>query len=526
MGKNWILSKCSWLVFLLIPGIFTSCNLEKRSVNKKIVSYVQNQQYEEGLIYAEGEGELMKDNADYQFYIGVFNHHLGNYDIALRQYSLAEEMNVKPKYVVPVMKARTYAKLGQETESIEQIKKFKKIGKATYTVLENPDFQQMNESNIEFRMLKYDLKPGFNIWTSFFIFVVIQAFIVAVILFRSPNAQNDANKLLSILISYFGLSIVSYIIYWTGFSRSFPYFNYYPQLMAYISGPLFYLYVRNILQDRQVKKRDILHFIPSIIAFMAILPLLLNVYFPALNVHLSYEINPIILHPIGKAAILTAYGFLSYRLMIKSGKEKRNVTHWLQVLLVAFAGYIISFISYYILVNFEFFNPNWDYMISFTQGIFIFVVGYLGHLQPRVVQGEKISEIIQPKKYDQINISDQAEQQLISKLTSAMREDKLFLENDLNLNSLADYVESNRHHVSMIINKHFDMNFNDYVNQFRVERLKEVILDKENQNYTLIHLAYECGFNNKVSFNKAFKKFTGLTPTEHIRKHRRKTKVN
>jgi YesN/AraC family two-component response regulator len=56
------------------------------------------------------------------------------------------------------------------------------------------------------------------------------------------------------------------------------------------------------------------------------------------------------------------------------------------------------------------------------------------------------------------------------------------------------------------------MSFTDFINSYRVEAAKCALLSQENRK--IIHVAYDTGFNNKVSFNNAFKKFTGLSPSQ------------
>jgi AraC-like DNA-binding protein len=64
-----------------------------------------------------------------------------------------------------------------------------------------------------------------------------------------------------------------------------------------------------------------------------------------------------------------------------------------------------------------------------------------------------------------------------------------------------------------LINEEFLVNFYDFVNKYRVEEAKRLLLDN-NRNYKIIAIAYEVGFNSKATFNRVFKKFTGLTPSD------------
>jgi len=68
--------------------------------------------------------------------------------------------------------------------------------------------------------------------------------------------------------------------------------------------------------------------------------------------------------------------------------------------------------------------------------------------------------------------------------------------------------------LSQIINENFNRNFYDLINEYRVKEVKKCLSNQKYNNFTLLGIAYECGFNSKASFNGVFKKFTGLTPSE------------
>jgi YesN/AraC family two-component response regulator len=86
------------------------------------------------------------------------------------------------------------------------------------------------------------------------------------------------------------------------------------------------------------------------------------------------------------------------------------------------------------------------------------------------------------------------------------------------LAELAEALNVNRNNLSQVINTYEQKNFYDYINQKRVEEFKRVASLPENQKYTLLGLANDCGFNSKTSFNRNFKNATGLSPTEYLKK--------
>lgn len=95
---------------------------------------------------------------------------------------------------------------------------------------------------------------------------------------------------------------------------------------------------------------------------------------------------------------------------------------------------------------------------------------------------------------------------------------KPYLNPELRLSELAQHFEVNISHLSTLINLCFSQNFNDLINSYRIELFLQKISSGQLQHFTLMSLAYDSGFNSKTTFNRAFKKYTGLTPSEFLKK--------
>lgn len=117
-------------------------------------------------------------------------------------------------------------------------------------------------------------------------------------------------------------------------------------------------------------------------------------------------------------------------------------------------------------------------------------------------------------------ISDDEEVQRLSKnLRFIMSEELLYLQQDLSLKSLADHLDTTANKLSWLINETMNINFNDFVNGYRLQAFQEKATDPKNQNFTLLGLAFESGFNSKSAFNDYFKKKTGATPRIWLKNH-------
>jgi AraC-like DNA-binding protein len=93
---------------------------------------------------------------------------------------------------------------------------------------------------------------------------------------------------------------------------------------------------------------------------------------------------------------------------------------------------------------------------------------------------------------------------------------KLYQNPELTLSDLAKELKTNPSMLSKVINQNFEMNFNDFVNFYRVEEVKQKLQDAANAHLTIMSIAYDAGFNSKATFNRAFKKFTSKNPKEFV----------
>ena len=94
-----------------------------------------------------------------------------------------------------------------------------------------------------------------------------------------------------------------------------------------------------------------------------------------------------------------------------------------------------------------------------------------------------------------------------------MTDNTIYQNGELSVGELASILKVHPNYLSQIINEREGINFYEYVNHFRVEEFKRLITIPKNQKITLLSLAYDCGFNSKSSFNTAFIKQVGMTPS-------------
>ena len=109
--------------------------------------------------------------------------------------------------------------------------------------------------------------------------------------------------------------------------------------------------------------------------------------------------------------------------------------------------------------------------------------------------------------------SDEVPIALVNRLVALMEQERLYLEPELTVDQLARAARLPARQTSNIINRHFGVNFFEYVNNYRIEHAKALLLD--GSSYSIIDISEMSGFNSKSAFNRFFKKITGKTPSEH-----------
>jgi len=207
--------------------------------------------------------------------------------------------------------------------------------------------------------------------------------------------------------------------------------------------------------------------------------------------------------------------WLDYQNVIRqevSNTENVNIS-WVRFFMGVFLIVNICFLfSLFAVIHLDIMNLVWK-SAGVVLSLSIFALGYKGILQREVFYSDLI--IPTTPAEPQLPKHEKPNQELINKLIQFMEEKKPFLDPELSLSSLSKHIGVNRNQLSQLINDGVGENFYDFINKYRVEEVKRLMVDPQKQNYNLLGMALEAGFKSKSTFNLIFKRFTGLTPTEY-----------
>ena len=153
-------------------------------------------------------------------------------------------------------------------------------------------------------------------------------------------------------------------------------------------------------------------------------------------------------------------------------------------------------------------------------GIIVFL--YCKFRKKRIEQPKKM-ESITIMKYKSCHISIQECRELSDRLKSIMYEEKLYINPNLKIADLSDRLEVPVYILSYFFNQYLNCSYYDYINDFRISEFKKMIEDGEHSRYTLDTLIEQCGFNSRATFFRNFKKVSGITPNEYIRRNKKQS---
>jgi len=213
--------------------------------------------------------------------------------------------------------------------------------------------------------------------------------------------------------------------------------------------------------------------------------------FPIQNVYYIYK--TIKIYQYHKIEISKVFSY-------KKGVDLRWMLHYI-------LGYAIFIIGLYLTQLIP--NISLHIPIRIFLSAYFLYIGIKGLKQYKVTFKQDINTITD-NKYEKIVPSEELKQ----KIVNAMATDELFLDSELTVHKLAKTINSNSKYISKIINTELHQNFAAFINTYRIEKAKDLLIDHEYGNYTIEAISKEVGFNSKSAFNIAFKKITNQTPSE------------
>ncbi|PHN02150.1 helix-turn-helix domain-containing protein [Flavilitoribacter nigricans] len=393
--------------------------------------------------------------------------------------------------------------------------------------------------------MKFGFGPYSSILLVFFFHLVVSG---ALILKLGLEHRLRSAQWLSLVLVLVALYISPFMLGYAGWYGMDGYREtlfYLPLQQILFIGPVFLFYLKTLLYpEYSPSKRDQLHFLPgslyllySLVVFIFDVFLFDQVYFYQDGRDKDFDLW----YQIAGFISMITYFLLSLRLYQRYRRQifdqlsyaEEVAYNWVRNFLLIFLLILILRALFFII------NPEWGefgrkfwYYLSISiVGYFLAIRGYrqsillstslgLRNLVPEVMPPAIATTDATTREASESEALSEDHVQLVRRIEQIMHRDHLYQNSTLTLSGLAEHLQTTSKNISQAINKGTGLNFNDYVNRFRIEAFLQEIEAGTHEQHTLLGIAISCGFNSKSTFNRAFKKQLGLSPNEYVRKHR------
>ena len=352
--------------------------------------------------------------------------------------------------------------------------------------------------------------------------ITFQLLFVGIFLITHPKGNRRNNILLGIIFLLMAWNMGDLTLQVYGVVLRWNFLTHIDDGFLLLYGPLFYLYARGVIfKDFRLSGATLLHLTPyllltaSLLSFGNLMPGTTEEFLAIELPWQYYTIGALIYTHFFVYLGLTYLTLWKYRRIIKNEYSQIDQINlgWLSFSLNSFG--LLTIVS--LIHNF----------IAPAKNVYVFMVTlvllllYIFYFVNRVI----LKALRQPEIFAGIGQNETARYQGSSltagqveeyrqKLLTLLRTDKPFLNPQVSLSDLSEKLSISSKNLSQVINQTFGKNFFDFINSYRIQEVQHILKDSRDDKMTILEAMYEAGFNSKSSFNTAFKKETGQTPSE------------
>jgi AraC-like DNA-binding protein len=361
----------------------------------------------------------------------------------------------------------------------------------------------------------------------------------AVMAFSIKKENQSPNILLALFLLAVTASICGALLFETNAYRIWPFFIRLNEPFRFLIAPLFWLFVRALTTGKITKKWYlILLFLPFVVDLIFLLPF----YRQAADIKIQFatdrfaSLNPFEIARDDGAWFLLIIQYAIYLVVIQkeiaryARRLEENYSsvndinlQWLRKIIsgTLFLCIGIVFIIF-LMAIWSGLKPSVDLPVPSIRlspgliSIFLIFFVYKALRQPQIFvntlayQDQEMAR----KKYKKSNLTPEEARQLLQEIKQYMELEKPYREPELTLQLLSERIQIPVRRLSQVINENTGMNFLHFINNYRVQEIKEQLSNTSFQHKTILDIAFEAGFNSKATFNAAFKELTGLTPKQ------------
>jgi AraC-like DNA-binding protein len=380
--------------------------------------------------------------------------------------------------------------------------------------------------------IEYLLRMPYRIdlFAVFILLGIVQAVFLSFVFLSKENRQDHANFFQGLMLLSMAACILEIFLMYTGYIADCLFLVDFSEPFAFAIGPSFYLMIKSLINGSVSRKEKWLHYIFPVVYFFLLIPFLIQsedykynswvyAYHPGLpfrEVPLDYDPRWLWVthhHTIMSLFSLLIYFVLGVWEVIRAFRSRREslLAPVHPVLKKLRAGVWQMTIATLIIFIVKYFNidDTGDHLFAAYISFMIYLTSF------RVVRDSgffRQTTLVEPQKYKSSSLTSDTQKELLIKLDVIMARDKPFLQPGFSLPDLAKLLNTTVHIVSQAINEGLGRSFFEMVAAYRIEEAKRLL--KEQPNIKVEEIAEQVGYNSKSSFNTAFKKISGKTPSE------------
>jgi AraC-like DNA-binding protein len=356
----------------------------------------------------------------------------------------------------------------------------------------------------------------------------VQGAIFAGLLFvRSFRNKTLSDFWLGVLLLVMCSSLITHFIGFANVYDNNQWLTYFPFEIVFALAPLIYLYVQALTNDqRGFRRKDLLLFLPALIYWIFYFTLFLqDMEFKgwyggtAVNYYISSFNTAALLIWNAALLFLSIRYYRRYRNWLNENYSDTEMVkfNWLRNFLYIFA-FVFLLESFFDIIGVFY---SFSYIQAYYLKLFIALITYYlavaGYMRSETIAVDFSPYQIEEEKIETKKdlLGEDKLERSKSRLIKLVETEKPYLDSQLTLKELSKKLGVNSSVLSHIINKGFGKNFNDFINEYRINEVKKSLQGEAAGDETFLNIAFESGFNSKATFNRAFKKFTGLTPKEY-----------
>jgi AraC-like DNA-binding protein len=369
------------------------------------------------------------------------------------------------------------------------------------------------------------------------ILTAAESFLLCILLSILSINSTQLRILLILFFSLTGCIILSTFVIWNPFLQTLPLTSgiFCTSLLAastLLQGPVLYFYFRSLSEKINLLRWiNFLHLVPAIVTTIVIVTFEVNTFTwlpwnralldPVTKAAFKFSLAVLRYQPI-MYAVACIYAEYHFRQQVKAAASDNRVGEKLILADIVLGGFLLreiwAIIGYHLGGHLSVEANNWIGMIGdYLSTLLVNAMFIYGITNTRKIL---IKNIVKEHKAPE-NFAEIAAEKIFA-IEKGIREEKLYLERNLNLERFASRIGLKSREVTVILNTHYKSNFFEFINSHRIKEAKRLLSSCESKD-KIMDIIQKSGFNSESTFSRYFKQATGLTPSEYREQKLKKT---